>query len=170
MKLKSYGVSGIALEWLKSYLTNRKIQVAFVGYTSTPFTPTSGVPQGSVLGPLLFNIFINDLGNLLRCKYLIFADDLKIYICFKTIEDSRLLQADLDTLTQWCSMNKLELNIDKCKFIPFSLKCAPQSSNGRLQHKWFEPGNGQGNQRPRYHIRLQTEIWLAYLHNPIKVK
>lgn len=128
-KLKSHGVGGTVLKWLNSYLINRKLQVAFAGYKSESFSPPSGVPQGSVLGPLLFNIFINDLGNLLHCKYLLFADDLKIYICIRSSEDCGILQNDLNSLANWCRRNKLELNIEKCKFMPFSLKRIPQEAN-----------------------------------------
>lgn len=76
-----------------------------------------------MLGPLLFNIFINDLGNLLKCKYLLFADDLKIYVCIRSTDDAILLQNDLDSLMMWCGRNELILNIGKC--MPFSLKRSP---------------------------------------------
>lgn len=124
-KLRSYGIGGNILKWIESYLANRTLRVAFAGYKSAAFSPPSGVPQGSVLGPLLFNVFINDLGSLLKCKYLLFADDLKIYICIRSMADSHILQRDLVTLEHWCLRNGLTLNIEKCKFIPFTLKRNP---------------------------------------------
>lgn len=121
-KLKKIGLSDSLLKWFKSYLSNRKLRVTFGGDQSNEFTPPSGVPQGSVLGPFLFNIFINDLTQLLRCPHLLFADDLKIYLRIRSFLDSFQLQTDLDILFNWCLQNGLSLNINKCCFIVFSNK------------------------------------------------
>lgn len=121
-KLSSYGIGGNLLKWFESYLRDRKLRVAFCGYTSEAFTTPSGVPQGSVLGPFLFNIYINDLCQNLKCNYLLYADDLKIFQTIKTYRDFVLLQSDLNTIHKWCLDNKLTLNINKCVFIVFSNK------------------------------------------------
>lgn len=124
-KLRSYGITGELLRWFGSYLSDRNLRVAFGGTFSTAFTPRSGVPQGSVLGPLLFNIFINDLGGHLLSSYLLFADDLKIYAKIRSLGDAIVLQEDLVRLTEWCDRNRLKLNIGKCKFISFNAKRNP---------------------------------------------
>lgn len=124
-KLKSYGIDGKLLDWFETYLSNRHLRVVFNGSFSAPFTPHSGVPQGSVLGPLLFNIFINDLGKQLKNSYLLFADDLKIYNKIQSLNDVIELQNDLNRLSLWCKQNKLHLNISKCKFISFTVNRNP---------------------------------------------
>lgn len=121
-KLKHFGVSDTLLKWFETYLNNRKLRVIFGGGQSDVFSPPSGVPQGSVLGPFLFNVFINDLTERLLCPFLLFADDLKIYLRIKSYEDTLQLQNDLNTLFQWCSQNALSLNINKCHFIAFTNK------------------------------------------------
>jgi ribonuclease P/MRP protein subunit RPP40 len=82
----------------------------------------SGVPQGSVLGPLLFNIYINDIVADLECRALLFADDLKIYRQISSMEDCIKLQDDLIKVNEWCTRNHFSLNIDKCTVVSYSRK------------------------------------------------
>lgn len=131
-KLLNFGIDLKLVNWFRSYLTNRKMYVTFNGDESTTFVPTSGVPQGSVLGPLLFNIFINDLCRILKCEFLLFADDLKIYIKFRTQEDAIRLQNDIDKLYEWSVINKLLLNIEKCHVVIFSNKIVPSQQLYRI--------------------------------------
>lgn len=119
-KLLCQGINGSLLRWFNSYLNNREQQVVIYGHKSNSKTSTSGVPQGAHLGPTLFLIYINDLCSQLKCNYLLFADDLKIYRSIESGSDAQLLQRDLDTLSKWCSKNKLFLNIDKCSYIHFT--------------------------------------------------
>ncbi|CAD6222047.1 GSCOCG00005308001-RA-CDS, partial [Cotesia congregata] len=102
-KLNSYGVEGTALEWLHSYLADRFLQVRVDGYLSEEYEATSGVPQGSHLGPLLFNIFINDIVNNIQSECLLYTDDLKIYRTISNDSDIQLLQKDIDMLSTWFS-------------------------------------------------------------------
>lgn len=119
-KLSLMGFSINALKWLRSYLSNRTQQVKFKNVTSREIMVPSGVPQGSHLGPLLFTLFINDLPSIIiHSKVLMYADDVKI---FKTVRDSNhqlVLQSDLDKFSQWCAINLMDLNINKCKHMTF---------------------------------------------------
>lgn len=111
-KLSLLGVHGSLLRWFESYLRNRSQMVVIAGYRSDKLTISSGVAQGSHLGPLLFVIFINDALRLLNySKGLFYADDLKVYKEIKNVEDTRLLQSDVDTVFQWCEANRMNLNI-----------------------------------------------------------
>lgn len=122
IKLAAYGIHGSLLRWLQSYLRLRSQLVAVKGYLSTPVTVTSGVPQGSHLGPLLFVIFINDLVENLSCPCLLYADDLKIFAAIKESSDTMALQSDLYVLSNWCNKNYMQLNVDKCFVITFTRK------------------------------------------------
>ena len=122
-KLEAVGIHGDLLRWLKSYLTNRSQAVVVKGFTSAFIPITSGVPQGSHLGPLLFNVFINDVINCFQhSKVLLYADDTKIYTRVKNLDDCIKLQNDLDRLSLYCSSNGLHLNVKKCCVISFGRK------------------------------------------------
>lgn len=121
-KLNNFGFDNNLLIFFQSYLSNRLQYVEYRGHKSHEFIATSGAPQGSNLAPLLFSIFINDIGDDIECNILLFADDLKLYRTIETINDCLVLQKDLDTLNRWCITNKLPLNIQKCKYITFTLK------------------------------------------------
>jgi retron-type reverse transcriptase len=114
-KLNSYGIRGLANDWFRSYLTNRKQFVSFNGVNSSCRTVTCGVPQGSVLGPLLFILYINDIINCSKLlHFIVFADDT---ILFYSCKDIHLLQRIVDTelkkLAEWFKANRLSLNIKK---------------------------------------------------------
>ena len=121
MKLSYYGIRGTALTWFKSYFKNRKQYVHYNGQNSDLLDITCGVPQGSVLGPLLFIIYTNDLPNALRdAKCILFADDTTIYMSSqnqKQLYDS--MTSELNNLTDWFSANRLSLNTTKTNFIHF---------------------------------------------------
>ncbi|XP_044597272.1 uncharacterized protein LOC123273866 isoform X1 [Cotesia glomerata] len=118
-KLVDLGIPGQLVNLMISYLSNRKNYVLFNGYLSHVFYSTSGVPQGSNLGPLLFIIFINDVGFLLSVYIDLFADDAKIYHVIRNSNDCEFLQYNLNIFASWCMDNKLFLNKTKCKIISF---------------------------------------------------
>ncbi|KAL0822801.1 hypothetical protein ABMA28_004807 [Loxostege sticticalis] len=123
-KLLSAGIHGNLFRWFSSYIENRTQAVAVNGYCSKWCTVPSGVPQGSLLGPLLFNIFINDISCcFLHSNFLLYADDMKIYKQIQNTNDCQKLQDDLRRFEEYCNLNKLDLNISKCHSICFSRKC-----------------------------------------------
>lgn len=125
-KLKNAGVNGPLLAWLETYLVDRTQIVRLNNFKSREILVPSGVPQGSHLGPLLFNIYINDIHTCFRhSSFLLFADDLKFYRTVSNINDCILLQSDLDRLVLWCSENGMDLNVKKCHSMAFS-RCRNQ--------------------------------------------
>ena len=113
-KLISYGVKNQLLEWLCCFLTNRTQRVIVNDVLSEERVVLSGVPQGSVLGPLLFLLFINDIGDKFQSNFLLYADDLKI---FST--NTNIVQKDLDVLSNWCDEWQMEVSPSKCENIDF---------------------------------------------------
>lgn len=125
-KLDKLGFCNSLIAWLSSYLSERSQMVKVGSCYSTLFWVPSGVPQGSHLGPILFNLFINDILNCLSySNALLFADDLKICRLVNDFSDAAKLQSDLDALCAWCDVNQLHLNFDKCKIISFTRKKSP---------------------------------------------
>lgn len=118
-KLSGYGVQGLLLSWLDSYLHNRSLVVKCDGGFSDSFPVLSGVPQGSHLGPLLFNLFINDIATHISSDHLMFADDIKIFTVVQSITDQNGLQVSLNNIVDWCSDNAMDLNISKCQVVSF---------------------------------------------------
>ena len=119
-KLSSFGVGGALLDWISSFITGRTQVVRIKGFTSAQVKVSSGVPQGSHLGPLLFILFINDLLSCLRfCRILLFADDAKLFSIIKSPIDCSKIQKDIDAIHNWCIENALKLNLNKCKTISF---------------------------------------------------
>lgn len=120
-KLSRYGLSPSLIK-LFTYLNNRHQYVVFNGYKSVEYLATSGVPQGSNLGPLLFNVFINDIVDDLDVNCLLYADDLKLFCRIGDRSDCISLSTNLRRIERWCISNKLSLNACKCKVMTFSLK------------------------------------------------
>lgn len=119
-KINNLGTPLSLTKLLISYLTGRSSYVCFAGHTSVPFTPESGVPQGSNLGPLLFSICINDIVEVISpSSILLYADDAKIFGCIESEEDSLTLQRDLDKFSAWCNDNNLFLNGNECKVVSY---------------------------------------------------
>lgn len=121
-KLSSLGIPERLLSWIKDYLHMREQRVVVNGASSSPVEVLSGVPQGSVLGPLLFLIFINDMPADLKSTVRLYADDCVIYLPVTCINDAKILQADLDAVTSWCDKWKMSLNIKKCYHVKFTNK------------------------------------------------
>ena len=114
-KLNHYGIRGVLNDWFKSYLSNRSQYVSINGYESGLAALNCGVPQGSVLGPLLFLLYINDLNQAIKfCKVHHFADDTNLLCLSNSIKKlNKLVNADLKHLVNWSNANKISLNVKK---------------------------------------------------------
>ena len=113
-KLKGYGIDGNIYRWIEDFLTDRTQFVAINGIKSERGMVTSGVPQGSVLGPTLFIYFINDLPSVTQCPNKIFADDTKAHKGIHKHEDSEILQTAINSMVKWSIKWQLGFNGEKC--------------------------------------------------------
>ena len=118
-KLEAYGIEGEVLEWVRDFLKGRRQRVMLNGKSSDWMDVSSGVPQGSVLGPVLFIIYINDMPDMLRKYCKMFAYDAKLYSAIETTDDQEELQDDLFDSCDWGKDWLLEHNIQKCKYIQY---------------------------------------------------
>ncbi len=119
-KLDSLGFSSSLLQFFQSYLRGRTLSVRCGTAISHPIGAESGVPQGSHLGPFLFNLFINDIGDALTAKHLLFADDVKLFLESSSGHDVDRLRSSLRAVEHWCFKNAMDLNVSKCSVMTFS--------------------------------------------------
>ena len=115
LKLKSHGMGNSIINWIEQWLTDRRQRVVVDGEVSSWKSVLSGVPQGSVLGPILFLVYINDLEEGVIGKILKFADDTKLFSKTKEIGDKQNLQDDIDKLVKWSEKWQMLFNFGKCK-------------------------------------------------------
>ncbi|CAM4590472.1 unnamed protein product [Lepidochelys kempii] len=114
-KVNSHGLRGKVLSWIGNWLKDRKQTAGINGQFSEWREVNSGVPQGSVLGPVLFNIFINDLEKGVNSEVAKFADGTKLFKIVMSKADCKELQKDLTKLDDWATKWKMKLNVYKCK-------------------------------------------------------
>ncbi|KAF7250038.1 RNA-directed DNA polymerase from mobile element jockey [Varanus komodoensis] len=135
-KLRSFGIHQSTVRWIRAWLTDRKQRVTTSGESLGWRPVTSRVPQGSVLGPILFNLFINDMEEGVNSLLIKFTDDTKTGAVATTEEQVLQIQKDLDRLWKWAGDNRMAFNVDKCKVLHLGHR------NGchkyRLGDKWLE--------------------------------
>ncbi|RNA04965.1 RNA-directed DNA polymerase from mobile element jockey-like, partial [Brachionus plicatilis] len=119
-KVAAYDFEDRIVKWIRNFLLGRKQRVAIGQYVADSKEVTSVVPQGSVLGPLLFVIYINDMPDIVNHVIKLFADDSKLIATIRNVNDLALLQRDLDALTEWSTTWRMLFNIEKCKVMECS--------------------------------------------------
>ena len=117
MKLQAYGINGQLLNWFKDFLTGKCQCVKINSVLSSWTHVSSGVPQGSVLGPLMFALYINDLSSLVYSQLLMFADDIKLYRRIRSVKDCFVLQNDINIMLDSSKHWLLSFNVSKCKVL-----------------------------------------------------
>ena len=123
LKLHAYGIRDPLLSWIRSFLTNRQHRVVLRGHYSSWTAVLSGVPQGTVLGPRLFLIYINDITRNVESQSKLFADVMKVYKALGNVhEDTQIYQDDLNALEQWSIDWQLSFNTTKCEVMRISQK------------------------------------------------
>ena len=141
LKLHHYGVRGKTNRWIQAFLTNRTQRVALNGEHSCNAHVKSGVPQGSVLGPCLFLLYINDLPESLGSTVRLFADDSLLYMTIRSQADTEILQNDLKKLENWEEKWLMEFNTDKCHVLRVTRKQNPIIHEYTLHDKVLETVN-----------------------------
>ena len=171
-KLKYYGIRGIVNDWFASYLSNRTQYVSILGYKSAILGIKHGVPQGSVLGPLLFLVYINDLHKAIHfSKVYHFADDTNLLnICNSSKKLQKQINIDLKLLYKWLLSNKISLNCAKTEAIIFPKPGYKPTYNFKLTGfslgSWRQGGTnrkitegGQGGDKNRRKLHENERIW-----------
>ena len=123
-KLENLGIDKFLLNWITSYLTERDQRVVVNGDESSNLPVLSGVPQGSVLGPLLFIIYVDGVSSVIsdKASAILYADDMTLYRPIYTPHDYELLQRDINAISRWISDLCMQFNVQKCKYMVFSRK------------------------------------------------
>ena len=144
VKLKSYGINGKVLKWIGNFLLGRRQRVVVNGSYSSWAPVNSGIPQGNVLGPLLFICYVNDMPEVVHSAIRMFADDTKIFCLVNDKEDRNKLQLDLERLQCWADKWQLRFNMTKCKVIHLG--------NSNLKYDYQMEENGTL-------VKLETSDW-----------
>ena len=167
-KLDHYGIRGSTHNWIRGFLTDRTVTTSFGGGSSFKNIPViSGVPQGTVLGPLLFLLFINDLPDCVQSSTRLFADDCILYRKIQNLQDSAILQCDLNKLAAWAKKLGMAFHSDKCSAMRISRARKTGAMNDYLQLKGHVL---QNEDNTKYlGVELQSSIsWNRHIDQTVK--
>lgn len=169
LKLEAYGVNGKVLEWINNFLVNRRQRTAVDGTVSEWGVVRSGVPQGTVLGPLLFLLFINDISdkNVVKSNMKLFADDSLVYRPIIGPRDTEMLQQDLDNLTKWSNTWLLKFNASKCVHVRFTTSLEKRA---QVQNYSINGSNiSRENSATYLGVTLSSDLkWDIHINNQCK--
>ena len=135
LKLHQLGIRGNTLNWIESFLKDRTQRVVLENSTSESAPVLSGVPQGTVLGPLLFLVYINDLPQCVNSQVKLFADDCAVFRKIRSLDDQELLQKDLQNLQEWEAKWLMEFHPQKCQLLQVTKRKALNTSYTMKGHK-----------------------------------
>ena len=141
MKLKHYGLPHQLQQWIRTWLTTRCQRVIVDGECSEPVQVRSGVPQGTVLGPLMFLLYVNDIGNGISSNIKLFADDCLLFRPVTSLQDACALQDDLDLLVKWSSVWQMSFNPSKCYILRISRLHSTVEHNYNISGSMLKPVN-----------------------------
>jgi len=162
VKLRHYGINSHVCQWINTWLTRRSQRVALDGSFSNPVSVHSGVPQGTVLGPLMFLLYINDITEHIKSPLRLFADDCLLYRIITSKEDTIQLQHDLDQLQEWADKWQLKFNVTKCTIMRFTRSLSPIIFNYKLGSHSL----GTSNQHPYLGVILDSKLqWTPHINN-----
>ena len=142
-KISYYGIAGNTRNWIEHWLADRTQKVIVDGVSSSSVQVQSGVPQGTVLGPLLFLVYINDIGKHLNSTLKLFADDCMLMRNIETEHDTILLQQDLDDLTTWADVWQMNFNSRKCYSMHFCRTRRPVHTTYKIGMDIIQTVDGQ---------------------------
>jgi hypothetical protein len=164
-KISMYGITGRLYKWIEQFLTGRRQNVHISSSVSDWALVRSGVPQGSVLGPLLFLIYIDDLPSEVRSQIVMFADDVKIWRPISTSDDVVSLQQDIDTMQLWADRWLLKFNASKCVSLQLRLRGTMGESRYQLNQTCLNNVPSQRDLGITIDCSLKPEIHCAKAAN-----
>ena len=146
VKINSFGIEGNVGKWIENFITGRRQRVCIKDSKSTWVDVTSGVPQGSVLGPLLFVLYINDLPEAITCLSKLYADDTKIYQAVNNAKDAEIFQENIKQLWNWSIEWQLHFHPDKCHILHLG--------KANIEKSYYM---GAGDMSPHTHLKSTDE-------------